>query len=108
MTEESFLTKLKTRWGITSNLQVLVIFFVFGITGSSAVWVGAPVLNYLGIHKTMSPWAYWPMRILVIFPIYQILLIIYGSICGQFRFFWNFEKKMFGRFTGGSSKKVKA
>jgi hypothetical protein len=36
---------------------------------------------------------YWPLRIALIFPIYQITLPITGFIFGQFKFFWNFEKK---------------
>jgi hypothetical protein len=30
----------------------------------------------------------------MIFPIYQILLVLIGAIFGQFNFFWAFEKKM--------------
>jgi hypothetical protein len=33
----------------------------------------------------------------LIFPIYQVLLVFFGFIFGQFKFFWNFEKKMLSR-----------
>lgn len=90
--------KLKKRWGIKSNLQVFIIILVFAITGSTATKFAAPVCNFLGIYEATSHWAvYWSARILLIFPIYQVLLVAFGWIFGQFEFFWAFEKKMLGR-----------
>jgi manganese efflux pump family protein len=87
--------KLKLRWQVDSNFQLLVIFFVFAITGSSATFVSKPVIEFLGITKeNLHIWIYWPIRIIVIFPVYQVLLVFFGFMFGQFRFFWNFEKKM--------------
>ena len=99
--------KLKSRWGITSNLQLVLIIVVFGITGSSAAYLAKPVLAYMGMDQAgfsgswWGPWLYWTLRILFIFPIYQFLLLIYGWLFGQFRFFWNFEKKMLLRLGFG-------
>ncbi|MFN6945745.1 MAG: DUF6787 family protein [Cytophagaceae bacterium] len=102
----SFLEKMKIRWGITSNFQVVVIFFVFGVTGSLSLKVGQPVLDFFDITKdTMSPWLFWPLRILVIFPVYQVLLITIGTLCGQFSFFWGIIKKTFGRMIPKGKKK---
>jgi hypothetical protein len=57
-----------------------------------------PVLNLIGLDKeVVSPWLFWPIRILIIFPIYQILIVIIGTLFGQFKFFWSFEKKMLVR-----------
>lgn len=90
--------RLKEKWGINSNFQLLIIFFVFSVTGSLALWVAKPLLNILGIERELlSPWIFWPIRILIIFPIYQILIIIIGALFGQFKFFWAFEKKMLSR-----------
>ncbi|MDG1761388.1 MAG: diacylglyceryl transferase [Flavobacteriaceae bacterium] len=90
--------KLKERWGITSNFQVLIIFVVFGITGSTSAKLAGPIVELLGITaESVSLWLYWPLRILIIFPLYQVLLILFGFIFGQFAFFWNFEKKMLSR-----------
>ena len=91
--------KLKERWGVDSNFQLIVIFLVFAITGSTASKLAAPVTHLMGIDRELvSAWIYWPIRILVIFPIYQILLVVFGWLFGQFSFFWNFEKKMLSRF----------
>ena len=95
--------KLKKRWGIDSNFQIVVIFIVFAITGSSSVYIAKPFLVLIGIERinfSNAFWGgfiYWTLRIAVIFPLYQILLVIYGWLFGQFKFFWNFEKKMLSR-----------
>ena len=92
------MNKLKEKWGITSNFQIIIILLVFSITGSVSVWIAKPVLNLVGINKqAFSPWLFWPIRILIIFPIYQILIVIIGALFGQFKFFWSFEKKMLVR-----------
>jgi len=92
------LEKLKLRWKISSNWDIIAIIFVFAINGSFATWVVKPVTSFFGISlETMSPWIYWPLRIALIFPIYQSLLPIVGWFFGQFQFFWAFEKKFLSR-----------
>ena len=86
--------KLKERWNITSNWQLAIIFIVFAITGSTAAKIAGPVTDLLGISRDLSPWLYWPVRILIIFPAYQVFLVSFGWLFGEFEFFWNFEKKM--------------
>ena len=88
----------KEKWGITSNFQLAIILLVFSITGSVAVLVAKPVLDLVGLDKeALSPWVFWPIRIFIIFPIYQVLIVLIGAIFGQFKFFWAFEKKMLVR-----------
>ena len=96
--------KLKKRWGISSNGQILLIILVFGITGSSSVFVAKPVLEFVGLSMVQfSPEFFWgglfyyALRIFLIFPIYQVLLVAYGWLFGQFSFFWTFEKNMLAR-----------
>ena len=88
--------KIKRKWEIKSNRQLLIIFLVFGITGSTAAWISKPILEFIGIKQSnISLWFYWPIRIIIIFPLYQILLLITGTVFGQSKFFKNFIKKMF-------------
>ncbi len=96
--------KFKQRWGINSNFQVLVIITVFAITGSSSVFLARPLLEFLGFARwDFAPeffWgglSYYSIRILTIFPTYQMLLVVYGWLFGQSKFFWAFEKKMLNR-----------
>ena len=92
----ALINKIKRRWEIKSNRQLLIIFLVFGITGSLSAWISKPILEFIGLKEaTISAWAYWPIRIIIVFPLYQILLLIIGTIFGQYKFFKNFIKKMF-------------
>lgn len=90
--------KLKQRWEIESNYQLIVIFLVFSINGSLAVAIAKPLLNFIGISQTvLSPILFWTLRIVIIFIVYQIFLVIVGTLFGQHKFFWNMEKKMLSR-----------
>ncbi len=90
--------KLKQRWMITSNFQLVMICVVFAITGSASAWLTKPVLVLFSIDKSKGLFLYWVLRILILFPIYQVLLVVIGALLGQHTFFWNFEKKMLKRF----------
>lgn len=91
--------KLKKRWQIESNLQLTLILIVFSITGSVSAWISKPVVEWLGLSGEMMPkWLFTILRLLLIFPIYNVILILVGTVFGQFKFFWAFEKKMFSRF----------
>ena len=90
--------KLKERWGINSNKQLTIIFIVFAITGSSAAKLAEPLTSLLGLTAENTPWMlYWIIRIALVFPLYQVLLLFFGFVFGQIEFFWAFEKKMLSR-----------
>lgn len=86
--------KLKERWEVTSNWQLIVIFIVFAFTGSTSAKLSGPFVEYIGITKELGLWLYWASKLLLIFPIYQVLLLLFGWLFGEFYFFWTFEKKM--------------
>ena len=90
--------KLKERWGIRSNWQIAMILVVFSVTGSTAAYIGQPILELISINQeTLNPFIYWTLRVVLLFIVYQFLLVIFGYIFGQFKFFWNFQKKIFKR-----------
>ena len=92
------MANLKERWGITSNWQILVILFVFSITGSSSLFVAKPIIRFLGITKeNLHVVVYWVLYVMISFIFYQIMLVLFGWVFGQFKFFWNMEKKMLKR-----------
>ena len=86
--------KLKERREIESNFQLTLIFIVFAITGSASAWLSKPFCFWLGITKDDLGFWFTPVRLLLIFPIYQVLLVFIGFLFGQFQFFRAFEKKM--------------
>ena len=74
--------------------QLIIIFIVFGITGSLSVVLGKYVLIKVFGESFLNNDYYWLLRLILIFPIYQVLLIIVGALFGQFRYFWEIEKKI--------------
>jgi hypothetical protein len=93
----SFLEKLQNRWGLTNWKQVVIILLVFACTGFSAMFIKRPIFFWLGITEDTAWWIRVAVWLLTVFPAYNVLLLAYGFLFGQFKFFWNFEKKMFGR-----------
>jgi hypothetical protein len=95
MPGENFLYKLQKRWGVTSVWQVIIILIVFALTGFSAMYIKRPIFNWLGIDAATPLWIRVLVWTITVLPAYQVLLLLYGSLFGQFTFFWNFEKRMF-------------
>ena len=92
------ITKFKTKYGIKSNYQLIVIFIVFGITGSTAAFISDPLMEFINIKKSdLNFFIYWSIRLLVISFVYQIILLVVAFVFGEFKFFWNFEKKILKR-----------
>ncbi len=92
--------RLKKKWGITSNFQLFIICIVFAITGSFSVLITQPVILFIfGDLDGLNPLLSWLLRILILFPIYQVLLLFFGFIFFQFNFFFKFFKK-FMKFLG--------
>jgi hypothetical protein len=90
--------KLKNKWGIQSNFQFWLVFCIFGITGTSMLFLKPPVFAFFGIDHSTHIVLYVLLYIIIVTPMYFVTLIIIGSIFGQFKFFWEFEKKMISRF----------
>jgi len=88
--------KLKAKWGITSTSQFWLIMLCFALTGTTAAYISGPLLKWLGFPIDF-PWYFRiPLRLIIVLPIYQVLLLVYGWLLGQFEFFWDFEKRIFG------------
>jgi len=90
--------KLENRWIVQYKWEMIRIFIVFAVTGSSSVVVGRPVMKLLGITKeNLGASIYWILYIVIGLVFYQILLVSFGWLFGQFKFFWAFEKKILRR-----------
>ena len=95
--KKTWFQKLEDRWEVKGWKQISLIFLVFALTGSSSVFVGKNIMGFIGITPDTNPWLRYPVRILLVFVVYQILLVWIGFLFGQFKFFWKFEKKMLSR-----------
>ena len=89
--------KLLKLFKVENYFRLLIIFTVFGITGSLSVVLGKYVLISIFSSNIQNNEYYWLIRILFIFPLYQILLIIIGTLFGEFKYFWAIEKKILVR-----------
>lgn len=90
--------KLETKWITKYKWEIISIFLVFAITGTSSVYISRPIIKLIGITKeNLNSIAYWFFYVIIGFVFYQILLVLIGWVFGQFKFFWSFEKKMLRR-----------
>lgn len=86
--------KIRSFFKVESNYQLFIINLVFAITGTSSLFVADYILNMLLVtQENYDNSFYWITRIILILPIYQILLIIFGILFGEFSYFWRMEKK---------------
>lgn len=97
MEKVSVIEKLKTRWEVENAFQVVLILIVFSCTGFSVMFLKEPLYQLAGINAATPAYIRVPFYLLAILPVYQVLLLGYGFVFGQFRFFWNFEKKTWKR-----------
>ena len=94
--------KLEKKWKLSYRWEMIRVFMVFALTGSSSALIGRPILKIIGITKdNFQPLVYWILYLLIGFLFYQILLVTFGWLFGQFKFFWDFEKKMIKRMKLG-------
>lgn len=88
------LEKIKAKWNLTSNWQLIAIMLVFSLAGSSIMWVRRLAFPLMGVTETTPFWIKFLAWLAVFFPTYQIMLLVFGFLFGQFPFFWEKEKKM--------------
>ncbi len=89
------MNKLKQRWGITSNWQLVIIFIVFAINGSVSAKISAFLMGLLGLTKTnLHLFFYYTILLVLVMPLYPFLIMGFGFLFGQFDFFFKFGKKM--------------
>lgn len=93
----NWIKKLKTRWKLESAWQVVVVLLVFACTGFTILFLKKPLLNWLAGPQgdtTLASVLYY----IFILPLYNLVLLGYGFIFGQFKFFLAFEKRFMERF----------
>ena len=95
----SWLDRLQARWNLKSSFQVLIVLIVFACTGFTVLFLKRPVVSFFTADGEQNIWFSLAYYILIL-PIYNLILLFYGFVFGQFRFFWAFEKRMFRRLTG--------
>ncbi len=94
--KQNWVGRLQQRWNLSSGWQVLIVLVVFACTGFTVLFLKRPLFRLINAdpeYNTLFTILYY----IFILPVYNVILLFYGFIFGQFRFFWEFEKRMFGR-----------
>ena len=97
MSKKNFVSRMKQKWGITSNIDFILIMLVFSLAGMMVSVCRKPIFAFLWITRQTPLWVKVIVYIPLIIPLYQISLIIFGFLLGQFPFFWEKEKRL-GKF----------
>ena len=75
--------------------HLILIFIIFGISGSLTLILSEPIINFIKINDIVeNTFILLFLRIIIIFPLYQLVLIAVATIFGEFNYFLSFEKNM--------------
>jgi hypothetical protein len=90
--------KLNERWGITTIYQLLLIIIVFAINGSLSARISSYLMELIGISDENTHWfLYYLILLVLVLPIYPFLLMGFGYLFGQSKFFFPFGKRMLSK-----------
>ncbi len=94
MATPGWILKLKQKWNLKSVGQVIVILIVFACTGFTVLAIKKPLLHMLAGDSgdtVLASVVYY----LLILPIYNVFLLAYGFLFGQFNFFLGIREEIF-------------
>ena len=86
--------KLRQHWGV-GPIDLFLILTTFALTGTTTAWITRVITSWV----PASPWSpsWITLKLIILVFGYQILILIFGFLLGQFSFFWNYEKKILTR-----------
>ena len=97
--EFKLINSLINFFGANSKFHLLKIFIIFGLAGSLSVILSDPLLELVSIENFISnKFFYWVIRLILIFPIYQFVLIAVALFFGEFSYFKKFFIKFINYF----------
>ena len=88
--------KLQQKWKV-GGLQLFLILCTFAVTGSLTAFISERITNWVGFDEnTLFAWKILLRLGILIFG-YQFIILTVSFFFGQFRFFWNYEKKILAK-----------
>ena len=91
----ALIEKLEMMFKARSKIHLLVIFLIFGISGSASIFVSDIVLNFLDLEQFEVPQLiYWPLRIFLLFICYQFILLFVSACFGEFKHFSKYSQRI--------------
>lgn len=90
-----FFKRLQIKWRLESLFQLGMVLLAFACTGTTILLIKKPILDFFGIERGGDQdFLNTILYLILILPLYQIFLLIYGFLFGQFQFFWQKEKQL--------------
>ena len=86
-------TRIKTKWNIDSDRDYWLIMLAYSLAGMFILPVKKVVFHLVGINDHTPLWVIVLVYIPLIPPVYQLGLIFFGTLLGQFNFVWGQAKK---------------
>ena len=94
----SVFDRMKARWGV-GFWGMVAILLAFSLAGMTTLQLKGLVMPFI-MPSTAAGWLQWAVYLVVMLPIYQVLLLGYGALLGQFDFFWS-KLKAVARLVAG-------
>lgn len=95
--------KLKAKWKVNGT-QLFLILCTFAVTGTLTAWISRSIPTWIGFTD-QTAWIWKALvRLAVLIFGYQVIILVVSVFFGQFKFFWNYEKKIL-RWLSGRKKK---
>ena len=93
-----WMQRLGKHWGVGPG-RVVLILLVFACTGTTVMLLKRPIVGLFTEHGE-QPLLFSILYYILILPVYNVILLVYGALFGQFKFFWAFEQRFFRRIFG--------
>ncbi|MGD8779875.1 MAG: hypothetical protein PVH88_13050 [Ignavibacteria bacterium] len=86
------------------TIDFIIIMVVFAVTGSTTAFLSGIIMTAIGVESWTIQ--YILIYIILIFPIYQMLILIFAAMFGKFNFFYSKQKILFLKVSGYIKEKV--
>lgn len=91
----SFFRKLEKLFKARSKIHLVLIFFIFGISGSISLFLSDYVLELLNSGLlNLNLFYLLILRLLVLIILYQFILLIVSFVFGEFNYFSKYSLKL--------------
>lgn len=94
--------KLQAKWKV-SGWQLLLILSTFAIGGSLTGYAGRKVLDLIDLERGVP---YYFLYVALVTLLWPLAVLLVSIPLGQFNFFRNYIKRIFGRLKGKSHAQV--
>ncbi len=87
---------LQKKWKVTPQ-QLVLILCTFATTGTLTAYISRSITEWLQLDPVNDREWRLVLRLLVLVFGYQFIILVVSFFFGQFKFFWNYEKKILRR-----------